>query len=71
MLPAENLKALNTSHSVADDRDDSGVPLSERGKGESMPMDKRYPIVVYGIVVLTYFLILIAVILGMMAFMGS
>jgi hypothetical protein len=41
--------------------DGSDVPESERGKAENMPLERRTPSLVFGIVGLTYWLILIAV----------
>jgi hypothetical protein len=41
--------------------DDSDVPESERGKAENMPLERRAPSVVFGIVGLTYWLLLIGV----------
>ncbi|MEO8270599.1 MAG: hypothetical protein ABI557_12825 [Aureliella sp.] len=68
MVAAKNQDPTQRPVSLADDdSDDSGVPLSERGKGEAMPMDKRHPSWVFAIVGLTFFLLLLATILIMLA----
>ncbi|TWU20605.1 hypothetical protein Pla52o_44830 [Novipirellula galeiformis] len=48
---------------------DSDVPPSERGKGENMPLDERSPDSVFGIVGLTYLLVLLLVVLGLALWM--
>ncbi len=46
------------------DESDENVPLSERGKSENMPMDRRWPGAVFGLVGLSYLLALILVVIG-------
>ncbi len=46
------------------DESDESVPLSERGKGENMPMDERSPGSAFGVVGLSYLVILLLVALG-------
>lgn len=46
------------------DESDPGVPVSERGKGENMSLDERSPDAVFGIVGLSYLLVLLVVALG-------
>jgi len=71
MLAAKNQNSADRPvRAVDDDNDDSGVPLSERGKGEAMPMDKRHPSWVFAIVVLTFFLFLIAAVLVIMTYLN-
>ena len=43
----------------ASSEDNDGVPVSERGKEEQMPMDRREPSLVFGFVGLSYLLILL------------
>jgi len=40
-------------------KSDEDVPLSERGKGENMPMERRWPSAVFGLVGLSYLIVLI------------
>lgn len=70
MLAAENQDSAGRPTRAEDNDDDSGVPLSERGKGEAMPMDKRHPMWVFAIVVLTFFLFLIAAVLVIMTYLN-
>lgn len=46
------------------DESDSDVPPSERGKGENMTLDERSPDSVFGIVGLSYLLVLLLVAIG-------
>jgi hypothetical protein len=46
------------------DESDSDVPPSERGKGENMHLDERSPSAVFGIVGLTYLVILLLLLFG-------
>lgn len=69
MLAAKNRHSANRPVSVADD-DDSGVPLSERGKGEAMPMDKRHPSWVLAIIGLTFVGLLAAAALVIMTYLN-
>jgi len=46
------------------DESDESVPPSERGKGESMPMERRTPSAVFGLVGLSYMIVLILALIG-------
>lgn len=46
------------------DKSDSNVPLSERDKGENMTLDETTPDAVFGIVGLSYLIVLLLVALG-------
>ncbi|MCA9157431.1 MAG: hypothetical protein KDA72_03845 [Planctomycetales bacterium] len=70
MLAAENHDSAGRPVRGVDNDEDSGVPLSERGKGEAMPMDKRHPIWVFAIVGLTFFLLLLAAVLVIMTYLN-
>lgn len=70
MLEAKHPSSQTSPVDEMVESDDSGVPFSERGKGENMPMDKRHPSWVFGIVGLTFFLLLIAVVLGLVAYLN-
>lgn len=67
MLAAKN---QNPTIRPADGDDGSGVPLSERGKGEAMPMDKRHPSWVLAIVALTFVGLLVAAVLVIMTYLN-
>lgn len=60
----------NRSIEAQTENDDSGVPISERGKGENMLWDKRHPTWVFSLVAGTFFVMLIVALLGMIAYMG-
>jgi len=47
------------------DESDSDVPPSERGKGENMYLDEKSPSAVFGIVGLSYLIILLLLLLGL------
>jgi len=53
------LNAINSS-----DKIDGSVPPSEQGKGENMPLDRRTPSAFFGLVGLTYFVVLLLVLTG-------
>ncbi|TWU09840.1 hypothetical protein [Allorhodopirellula heiligendammensis] len=46
------------------DESDADVPLSERGKGENMTLDERSPASVFGLVGLSYLVVLLVVALA-------
>jgi len=74
MLASENTKPASLERAQQDetdesyDRDLSGVPVSERGKGENMLWDKRHPSWVLALVGGTFFLILLVALLVMMIY---
>jgi hypothetical protein len=70
MPETKHQNSPNLPVNAADDSDDSGVPFSERGKGENMPMDKRHASWVFAIVGLTFFLLLIVVVVGLIAYLN-
>lgn len=43
---------------------DENVPPSERGKSENMPMERRWPDAVFGLVGLSYLVVLALAVLG-------
>jgi len=49
---------------AAKDQSDENVPASERGKGENMPVDRRMQSSVFGLVVLSYFVVLLLMLTG-------
>ncbi len=51
------------------DESGSDVPHSERGKGENMHLDEKSPSAVFGIVGLTYLVVLILLLLGVALWM--
>lgn len=48
---------------------DENVPPSERGKSEDMPMEQRTPSAVFGLVGLSYLVVLSVIVLGLAAWM--
>lgn len=53
------------NHTKAHDESDDDVPVSERGKGENMSMDRRWPSAVFGLVGLSYLAVLLIVLVGL------
>ena len=51
-----SLKPAQQTATVSENED---VPISERGKEEQMPMDRREPSLVFGFVGLSYLIILL------------
>lgn len=52
-----SVKSAQQAASVSESED---VPLSERGKEEQMPMERREPSLVFGFVGLSYLIILLS-----------
>jgi hypothetical protein len=69
MLKTDNQRPENSPGAEVDS-DDSGVPASERGKGENMPWDKRHPSWVFGLVAGTFIMMMIIALLCMIAYLG-
>lgn len=46
------------------DEIDDNVPPSERGKSESMPLERRWPDAVLGLVGLSYLIVLLIAVIG-------
>ncbi len=70
MLSTKNQNPTNLSTAADEVDDGSGVPLSERGKGESMTMEKRHPIWVLAIIGLTFIGLLVAAVLVIMTYLN-